>query len=327
MARNRNFFSAKALLLAVAAVSAVTSELAVWSFSRPAVAAERQVTVYTPSGRYLAAVNPKFEQETGIRVKMIEAGSGEILQRVKAEAARPLGDVIAAMSTNLLDQSANLVEASAGPDWPGFSKVVGNVFIVNTKTLGDLPMPKGWKDLANPAYKGNIAYAGADKSGSAYAQLATLLGVYGEEQGWKVFEAALANFIITDSSGKVVNGVGRGEYAIGITSEDSAYAQKLAGAPVEIVYPSEGVLVYADGSAIIRNAPNRDAAAKYIAFLSRPDVQKIAVDTFHRRPVAAGVEIPAGLPAQPQEAKMPAGFVDTIDRDAVIKRYLALIRR
>jgi iron(III) transport system substrate-binding protein len=292
-----------------------------------ATAADKKVVVYTPSGDYLKSINVTFEQETGIKVQMIEAGSGELIKRLQAEASRPLGDVVAAMSTDLLDQSRNLLEVPQSGTWPGFSKVVSGVFIVNTDALGNLPAPKSWKDFANPIYKGKIAYAGADKSGSAYAQLATVLGVYGEEQGWKVLEAALPNLIITNSSSKVVSGVARGEYAIGITGEDAAFVQKKAGAPVTIVYPTEGIVTYADGSAVIKGAANQTAAEDYISYLSRPEVQKIVVDKFHRRPVAIGVSPPEGLPTHPQEANLEKGFLETLDRDATIRKYLSLVRQ
>lgn len=299
-----------------AAVAAITA--AVFT---PALANDALV-VYTPSGKYLKAVNPIFEKETGVKVELIEAGTGEVLQRARAEMNNPQGDVIAALGAGLMEGEPFVVEPEGG--FPAFSRTVGNVFIVNTEQLGDLPVPTSWADLANPIYKGKVAYAGADKSGSAYIQLAVLIGSLGEQAAFDLFETVLPNLIITGSSGQVVRGTGAGEYAIGITNEDAAYFQKVSGNPVELVYPAEGVLVGIDSSAVIKGTDKVEQAEAYIAFLSRADVQQVIVDTFYRRAVAEGATPPEGLPTDLPEVDLD---LTTLDKQAVIKKYLALLRK
>ena len=72
-------------------------------------------------------------------------------------------------------------------------------------------------DPEDPRYRGRIAYAGADRSGSAFTQLATMIHIFGNDRGWALFERILPNLIITGSSGQVIQGVASGEYAIGMT--------------------------------------------------------------------------------------------------------------
>ncbi|MDQ0393531.1 extracellular solute-binding protein [Labrys monachus] len=293
-----------------------------------ASSADRSLVVYTPSKGYLDLIVPAFEAETGIKVDMVAAGSGEILQRIKAEAAAPLGDALVGMSNELLDDAKDNLEVpdGAGKPWPPFSRAVVGVFAVNENALGNLPVPASWEDLAKPIYRGKIAYAGADKSGSAYEQLTLLLGVKGEEAGWKLFGRILPNLIVTNSSGAVVTGTGRGEYAIGITNEDAAYKLIVDGAPVKVIYPAEGVVVKNDGSALIKGGKHADEARLFFAYAARPAVQQVIVDRMFRRSPVPGVTLPKGLAAELPQAKIDPAAAATLDRDAVIRKYLALIR-
>jgi hypothetical protein len=97
------------------------------------------------------------------------------------------------------------------------------VIVYNKKLVSDADAPKTWKALADPKWKDKIAYAAADKSGSSYTILATLLTVFGEnEAGWKVVED-----IMTPRSCPVqpgAQGVADGEYQAGLTYEDAAMA-------------------------------------------------------------------------------------------------------
>ena len=57
--------------------------------------AEEKVTVYTAVPQvFIDELVPMFEQQTGIDVQIIKAGSGELLNRLTAEAARPMADVL-----------------------------------------------------------------------------------------------------------------------------------------------------------------------------------------------------------------------------------------
>ena len=51
------------------------------------------------------------------------------------------------------------------------------VLIVNTDQLQPDEYPKTWVDLGDPRFEGKISSARADKSGSSYIQLATVLNV------------------------------------------------------------------------------------------------------------------------------------------------------
>ena len=49
----------------------------------------------------------------------------------------------------------------------------------------NLPTPKCWKDLADPAYRNEIQAADPQSSGTGYTQLATYIQLWGEDEAFK----------------------------------------------------------------------------------------------------------------------------------------------
>src|SRR6187399_1116116 len=72
---------------------------------------EGEVVVYTAAqSTIVQAIGPMFEKKTGIKVSFVEAGTGEILKRARAEAANPLGDVLWALGAEGMAANADLLE-------------------------------------------------------------------------------------------------------------------------------------------------------------------------------------------------------------------------
>ncbi len=79
----------------------------------PAIA-EEKVTVYTAVPQvFIDELVPMFEQQTGIDVEIIKAGSGELLNRLTAEAPRPMADVLWSVDSSVVDFNPTLFEAYA----------------------------------------------------------------------------------------------------------------------------------------------------------------------------------------------------------------------
>jgi iron(III) transport system substrate-binding protein len=264
--------------------------------------ADGTVVVYSAAPQQLVdELVPMFEEETGTKVEVIKAGSGELMNRLKAESDKPAGDVIWSVDGTVIDFSADLFEpyepkeaAAINPkfkpseNWVPFTAVV-TAFIVNEEALDGAPVPTSWADLAKPEYKGLISSARADKSGSAYIQLATVLQDFPtEEEGWAVYEGILSNAVLSASSGAVPRFVNDGEQAVGITLEDAALRYKLGGADVKIVYPSEGTAIAPDGMALVKGAPNAENGKAFIDFIVSKDAQA-AVAKIGRRPIRQDV--------------------------------------
>ena len=282
--------------------------------------AEEMITVYTAAPQnFVDALVPMFEAQTGTKVEIIKAGSGELLNRLTAESSSPVADVLWSVDGTVIDFNTALFEPYTSvhadaiapglvksENWSPFTAVV-MAFIVNEGKLGDLPVPTSWADLAKPEYDDKISSARADKSGSAFIQFATVLQAFGtEEAGWDVYKGMLGNFVLSDSSGAVPRFVNDGELPIGITLEDAALRYKEGGGPVTIVYPSEGTALAPDAMAIVAGGPNGDEGRAFIDFILTKEAQEV-VASLGRRPVRADVAS--------NELLVPLGDVPTVDYD------------
>lgn len=251
---------------------------------------------------------PMFEEKTGLTTNVVRAGSGEIIQRVKAEKERPLGDIIWSIGGEALEANSDLLQSYTpkehdklnskfmiGTNWLPYTGIP-MVIIVNTDLLDEDEYPTEWGSLVDPKWKGRFIYAGADVSGSAYTQLANIISIYGEEEGWPLVEKMMANATIAPSSGQVPRGVADGEYAVGFTLEEAANRYVMGDANVDIVYPEDGVPAIPDGSAMIKNSPNPENAQKFLDFILSKEAQEFLVEKMQRRSVRTDVAPPGGLP-------------------------------
>ena len=288
----------------------IASVIASFAFATAPAIAEEKVTVYTAVPQvFIDELVPMFEKQTGINVEIIKAGSGELLNRLTAEAARPMADVLWSVDSSVVDFNPTLFEvyAPAGTDAllegisdsekaSPFSAVV-MAFIVNESKLDGLPIPQSWLELSDPKYDDYISSAKANRSGSSYIQLATVLQGYGEERGWEIYKGLLANYVLSDSSGAVPRFVNDGELAIGVTLEDAVLRFMQGGGPVQIVYPSDGTAFHADAMALVAGAPNEGNGKAFLDFMMSVEAQTIVAEQ-GRRPVRGDVPSnPALVPA------------------------------
>lgn len=293
---------------AITALAGAAATLAAPSIVR---AQNKSVSVYTAFAESVNELAPRFTAATGFTINSVAAGSGELLARVTAEAARPLGDCVISIGGEGIDAAARLFEpfTPAGTEavrkdirvsetWAPFSVTVPAVLMVNTRLVPAGEIPTTWAELADPKWKNRVAFAGADKSGSALIQMLQIIHTAkNEEAGWALFQKMFDNFIVTGSSGAVPRGVAGGEYAIGLTLEDNAQRFIDGGAPVRTIYPSEGVVLSSDAMALIKNGPNPEGAKALLNFITSAEGQSLIVNKFGRRPIRDDVAPPANVPA------------------------------
>lgn len=260
---------------------------------------------------------PAFEAESGIRAEVVKLGSGDALQRLQAERERPACDVIFGVSPDQLEAHQDLFQpftpagAEAldpafvgGARWTPWSALV-LALIVNEERLPPGGAPRGWRDLADPRFAGQIVQARPDKSGSAYMHLAGALHLLGEEQGWPIVQAIARNARLAPGSAAVPRLVADGEAAVGLTLEDSAWRYVQGGGPVKLVHPSEGAPVAADGMALIAGAPHPTPGKAFLEWALSREAQTLLASAVGRRPVRRAVPAPSGLPSLQAAGAVP----------------------
>jgi len=275
-----------------------------------------KLTIYSPNA---AEVNnpivKEFQERTGIEVQLISGGTGELLKRVQAEGDNPLGDVFWAGGADSLEAYKKFFEPykvkeidqiaasniSSTNHWTAFTSIP-MVIMYNKELVKENEVPKSWKDLLDPKWKGKIAFVDPAKSGSSFTQLVTMLTAFGKEEGgkgWDYVKDLVKNIDgkILSSSGMVYKGVAEKEFPIGVTLEEAAQRYVEGGAPVGIVYPEEGTSAVPDGAAIIKGAKNIEQAKQFMDFLTGTDVQNLVQKEFNRRSVRKDIEPLKGIPA------------------------------
>ena len=305
-----------------------------WAQGRP----EESVVVYSAADADMVnAVAAAFEKKYhGIKVSTVVAGTGEIIKRMEAEKGRPLGDVGWSFGPEAIGDKKALFEPylskESGSFFPGQVPAdriwtpfttMPYVIMYNKKLVSETEKPKAWKDVLDAKWKGKVAYADASKSGSSYTLLITWLTIYGKnETGWKFVEDLLRQCKVLPKSSMTYQGVANGEYPIGLTFEQAAFEYLKGGAPIGLIYPSEGTAITLDGSAIIKNAPHPNAAKLFLDFTVSKEMQDLMVERFGRRSVRKDVGSPAGLPMldKIKAINYDLGYAAN-SRDQLLKRF------
>ena len=277
-------------------------------------AAQQKLVVYTSNDSTLNdLVFADFKKKTGIEVEVVAAGSGVVMRRLQAEKAHPLGDIVWGVSRSLLQTnkayfqpyaSANKAATPAeyrDPDdlWIG-NNLHLLVILQNTKLVPDGQGPKSWADLLDSKWKGKIAFTDPANSGSAYATVTMLVDLWGGgDAGWKKVGDLFRNMKVLNRSSLVFQGVGNGEYPLGISLEYAGPLWAKGGAPVKVVYPADGTTFSMEGVSIIKGGPNTENARKFVDYINMKETREMILAATFRRPTRSDLDLaklPGGLP-------------------------------
>ncbi|WP_139365650.1 extracellular solute-binding protein [Shouchella patagoniensis] len=306
------------------------------------------VVYSTRSENLNEAVIPNFEKETGIKVQLISAGTGEVVTRVESERNNPQGDVLWAADITMLHDKTDLFEEYVSPEdeymMEGFKNTTGyfspafsdpTVFIVNTDLAGDLVIDS-FQDLLNPELKGRIAFGDPVNSSSAFQSLVAMLYAAGEgdpmsDQAWSFVEEFLGNLDgkVQGSSGQVHRGVADGEYVVGLTWEDPVIHYMQSGAAVDVVFPEEGVVYPGQSIQIIKDAQNIDNAKKFIDYVLSEEVQNRTGQELTVRPLREGVTMADYMTPQ-EDIKLFEEYDEMFiieNTDDITARYVDVLER
>ncbi len=277
---------------------AATLALAAAAWTAPARAQGTVTAICSSDQPWCEAAAREFTKATGIRVLQTRRATGEALAQLQAEAANPKTDLwwggtgdpyLQAAELGLLDPyrpaylddlhgwSVRQYAMTQNRVGGFYSSSIG--WGVNTELLArkKLPVPRCWKDLLDPRYKGEIETSHPASSGTGYTILAGLVQLMGEDAAFAYLRQLHRNVTqYTRSGGAQAPNVAKGEVSIGITFNFGFEGWRSRGYPVRTVDPCEGTSYEIGGIALVRGSRNRANAVRYYDWLMSPAGQQLA---------------------------------------------------
>ena len=266
------------------------------------------------------ALYRNFTKQTGIKINRIEASEDPLIERIRNEGARSPADVLITVDAGRLWRAEELgffqplkskvlesrIPAKLRhPDglWFGFSTRARVVFYDKSKIKpGEIAR---YEDLADPKWKGKIC---ARSGGHVYnlSLLASIIAHSGEQAAETWAKGVAANLARTPRGGDTdqITAVAAGECQIAIANtyyyarlarlakaEERAVAEK-----VGVVYPNQaagdrGVHVNVSGAGMLKNAPNRDNAVRFLEYLASDQAQRYFAEGNNEWPAVPSVEV------------------------------------
>ncbi len=201
------------------------------------------------------------------------------------------------------------------------TKVIATGIIYNTSLVKEIP--KSFKDLTNPVYKDMGIMPSPSYSGAAAYNLSLMTRTDG--LGWKFYQEMKDNGMSVDKgNGGILKAVSEGTKGIGIVVDYMAIRAKAKGAPVEFVYPSEGVPIVTEPIGVVKNSSNEKLAKLFEDFILSADGQKATAEIGYT-PVRKGIQAPSGMKSI-DEMKLMTGDLDTLvqNREADKEKFASL---
>ncbi len=287
-------------------------------FSTSALAANKLNMVCSAEIDWCQLMVTEFEKETGIKVSMVRKSTSETFAQIKAERKNPKLDIWwgGTGDPHLQAAEVGLTQKYKSPnldklqDWAirqakqsGYKTVgiyagaLGMGYNTQILTKKNLPAPKSWNDLIKPIYKGHVQMANPNSSGTAYTTLATIVQVFGEDEGFEFMKKLHLNINQYTKSGSApIKAAARGENTIAITFLHDAVKHAVMKFPIDMAAPSEGTGYEVGSMSIVKGARNLKNAKKWYEFALRADIQSKAAQV-------KSYQVPSNKMAQvPKEA-------------------------
>ena len=290
------------------------------AFCASAWAQRTELLVYTAlETDQLKAYTESFvKQNPNIELKFVRDSTGVITAKLLAEKANPQADAILGVAASSLEifkaegmlapyapvgfakLTPTFSDRSNPPSWVGqdvFSAVVCYNTVEGQKK--GIPKPESWQDLTKPVYKGQITMPNPASSGTGFLDVSSWLQVFGEAGGWKYMDALHENIAqYTHSGSKPCRQAGAGEFVVGISFDFRGNDVKTKGAPIELIFPKEGLGWDIEAAGIMKNTKKMDAAKKLMDWVATKEANEAFAKNFA---IVAHPEVKPTLPHLPQD--------------------------
>lgn len=260
-------------------------------------AAQEEGSIIFYTGRQEAqekAIAEAFTADTGITVEVLRLGGADLQERILTEFGANVlkADVIRsgglAFTAELLEEgiiqayetstAAGFPEEFTGEDFTYYSTDLGLMGIgYNTAVIGEEDAPESFEDLADPKFEGMINILDLPTAGESTWVVESLQRSALGPDWYERFAAN--NPVPMESSTVSIEAVVRGDYPIAINALSVVNGQKANGAPVEFVFPEEGVAVYPLPISLSTTGEHVNAAKVYLNWVTSKHGQTISAET------------------------------------------------
>ncbi len=315
----------KPILTAISAALGVTLAATLGTTAFTAAASAETLIVYTAVEaedlkKYAATFN---KDHPNIKIKWVRDSTGIVTAKLLAEKNNPKADIVwglAGTSLMLLGGEGMLLpyapkglgkldpkfrDGANPPQWTGMDAWVAAVCYNTVEgKKNNVPKPSSWQDLLKPVYKGHVIMPNPNSSGTGFLDVSSWLQIFGKDKGWTYMDGLHKNISrYTHSGSKPCKLAAAGEIPIGISFAFRGARSKEAGAPLEIIVPSEGVGWEMEASGIIAGTPNLEAAKTLMDW----SITKTAMEMYN---TAYAV---VGMPGVAKPVKhFPPGLLDAM---------------
>jgi iron(III) transport system substrate-binding protein len=249
-----------------------------------AAGAEGKVTLYgVRPERNFAPLKEAFEKDTGIKVDFVRFTTQLLFQRATAEfaAGRLAADYIDLTDPPLIRDLVKQGILNHPHKVPGFDRLppavrddAGRWYDLfrspasigfNSAIVPQGERPTRWADLLDPKWKGKIGFASLDVGGSGFTIFAYMRDQLAPDF-WRRLAANAPR--IYPAVSPTVADLSRGETSIVVTSASIFIEQMEEGAPLDVVFPAEGVPAFPVTGGITSSAQHPNAAAVFLNWLA-----------------------------------------------------------
>jgi len=310
-----------------------------------AAAQKTELNVYTAlETDQLKAYTEGFNKAyPNIEIKWTRDSTGVITSKLLAEKNNPVADLVVGVSASSLAVFANegmlqgyapkgldkisaqYRDPSNPPLWVGMD-VYGAAICFNTVEAAklNLPKPESWQDLTKPVYKGRVVMPNPASSGTGYLDVTGWIQMWGDADAWKFMDALHANIAqYTHSGSKPCRQAGAGEFPIGVSFEYRAVTTKKSGAPIDIIFPKEGLGWDLEASGIMKTTKKLDAAKSLMDWLASTEAMQLYSANFAVLAVPGIAKPLEFVPADYEKRLVKNDFAwSAKNRDKIITEWL-----
>jgi len=259
-----------------------------------------------------------FTKAAGIKLNRIEAGEDPLIARIINEGAASPADVLITVDagrlwraeqaglfqpiqSKVLDERLPANMRNPNGQWFGFS-ARARVIVYNKLTVNPADV-QNYEDLASPKMKGKVC----TRSGSHIYNLSLMSALIehnGEAKAEQWAKGIVDNFARSPKGGDTdqILGVASGECGVAITN--SYYYVRLLKstkpedqkviAAIGLIWPNQkttGTHMNISGAGVIKTAKNKDAAIKFLEYLTSNEAQTYFAEGNNEWPVVKGAAL------------------------------------